>query len=122
MPVLAARRFTSLDALRGLVTRSLYKTGAWREHLREAASEGESARFGSVERAVAQTDPSDQAEGLYLKIEEQGRVVERLKWVRSSFLTAVLDGDGHWLDRPIVQNRLAPGVDLFAGDLEVSRP
>ena len=57
--------------------------------------------------------PGD-AEGLYLKIEEDGVVVERYKWVRASFLTAVLDSGGHWLDRPIVPNRLADGVDLFA--------
>ena len=56
----------------------------------------------------------DDAEGLYIKVEEDGRVVERYKWVRTSFLTEVLDSGGHWLDRPIVPNRLADGVDLFA--------
>jgi hypothetical protein len=114
VPVLADGRFESLAALRGLVGPSRYKTPRWREHLQEAADEGESGRFGSVERALAQTDPSDEAEGLYVKVEEGGHVALRLKWVRPSFLTAVLDGDSHWLDRPIVQNRLASGVDVFA--------
>ena len=54
-------------------------------------------------------------EGLYLKVEEGGRVLGRYKWVRASFLSAVLDSGTHWLRRPIVPNRLAPGVDLFGG-------
>ena len=117
VPVLAQGAFPSLAALQRLVGPSLYKTPDWRTHLAQAAAAGESGRFGSVERAVAQTDPSDQAEGLYIKVEEDGRVVERLKWVRASFLSAVLDAEGHWLDRPIVQNRLAPGVDIFSPQL-----
>lgn len=38
----------------------------------------------------------------------------RYKWIRASFLTAVVDSGSHWLARPIVPNRLADGVDLFA--------
>jgi hypothetical protein len=113
VPVLAERAFGSLAELRGLMGRSLYKTALWRERLREAAAQGESARFGSVERAVSETDPSDDAEGLYVKVEEGGRVVERYKFVRASFLTSVLDSSSHWLDRPIVPNQLAAGVDIF---------
>lgn len=53
------------------------------------------------------------AEGLYIKVEEGGQVVERYKFVRASFLTAVVDSGGHWLDRPIVPNGLAAGVTLW---------
>lgn len=113
VPVLAARPFTSLATLRALVGPSLYKSPRWREALAEAAASGESARFGDVDRAIQQTDPSDEAEGLYLKVEHGGEVVSRYKWVRASFLTAVSDSESHWLDRPIVPNGLAPGVDLF---------
>ncbi|MGI9410217.1 MAG: hypothetical protein ACR2OV_09095, partial [Hyphomicrobiaceae bacterium] len=60
-----------------------------------------------------QTDPSDLMEGLYIKIEEQGRVVERLKYVRADFLTTVVNSDSHWQSRPILPNRLAPGIDIF---------
>jgi len=41
-------------------------------------------------------------------------VLGRYKWIRASFLTAVVDSGSHWLARPIVPNRLADGVDLFA--------
>ena len=79
------------------------------------APEAEAAERGlEVERCVRETDPSHEAEGLYLKWEEDGVVKGRYKWIRASFLTAVQDSGSHWLDRPIVPNRLAPGVDLYA--------
>ncbi len=46
--------------------------------------------------------------------EEDGVVTERYKYVRADFLTAVFAAEGHWLNRPIIPNRLAEGVDLFA--------
>lgn len=106
-------------ALPGLVARSLYKSPGWRTMLAESAC---SANVDPA-RALGETDLSDLAEGLYVKVEEGGVVVERYKWVRAGFLTAVLDSGSHWLSRPIVPNRLAPGVDLFAPEPggEVSR-
>jgi hypothetical protein len=96
--------------LPGLVARSLYKSARWKERLREAAA----AAGVDPERAARETDPSDDAEGLYVKVEEGGRVVERYKWIRAGFLTAVADSESHWLSRPIVPNELAEGVDLYA--------
>lgn len=52
-------------------------------------------------------------EGLYLKVEEGGRVVERYKWVRPEFLQAILDSGEHWADRPIEPNRLADPAVLY---------
>jgi len=45
-------------------------------------------------------------EGLYLKIEENGCVADRVKYVRASFLQTVEESGTHWLDRPIVPNGL----------------
>lgn len=64
-------------------------------------------------RVLKETDTSPLMEGLYIKVEEQGEVKERYKFVRSSFLQAVFDSESHWQDRPILPNRLAPGVELF---------
>lgn len=98
--------------LPALVARSLYKSAAWRDRLRASAAEAGI----DPERAALETDPSDLAEGLYIKVEDPARgvVLGRYKWVRASFLTAVVDSGSHWLARPIVPNRLAAGVDLFA--------
>lgn len=67
-----------------------------------------------VERTLEDTDPSVTMEGLYVKVEEDGQVLERYKWVRASFLAKVVASDSHWQSRPIVPNLLAEGVDLYA--------
>jgi len=97
-------------SLPDLVGRSIYKSPAWREALEEAARQAGI----DPERARRETDPSDQAEGLYVKVEEEGRVVERYKWIRASFLTSVVDSGSHWLARPILPNRLAPDAERVA--------
>ena len=57
---------------------------------------------------------SETMEGLYLKQEENGRVIGRYKFVRTEFLQTVADSGDHWMNRPIEPNRLRDGVDLFA--------
>jgi hypothetical protein len=111
VPVLYDGPATSLEELVALVGPSRYKSGGWRDHLTEEAA----GRGLDVETALRETDPSDLMEGLYVKVEEGGRVVGRYKWVRADFLTAVVDSGTHWLRRPIIPNRLAAGVDLFGG-------
>lgn len=64
------------------------------------------------ERAVRQTDLSGVMEGLYVKTEAGGVVTGRYKFVRGAFQQLVV-ADGHWQDRPLIPNRLAPGVSLF---------
>ena len=67
-----------------------------------------------AERCLRETDASPLMEGLYIKIEEDGRVKERLKYVRASFAQAVDSSGSHWLDRPIVPNGLdRPLEELF---------
>jgi len=58
---------------------------------------------------------TERMEGLYIKWEEDGKVLGRYKFVRSSFLQAVEDQGEHWMERPIEPNLLRKGVDLFAG-------
>jgi hypothetical protein len=109
-PVLAEGAGESLPALGELLKPSRYKSPGWRDRVGELAAELGLDR----ERVWRETDPADEAEGLYIKVEEEGRVVERYKYIRQSFLTAVVDSGTHWLSRPIVPNQLAPGVDIFA--------
>ena len=65
------------------------------------------------ELAVRQTDLSGIMEGIYIKVEDGDYVTDRLKFVRGSFLNTILDSESHWVNRPIVANCLADGVDLF---------
>lgn len=68
----------------------------------------------NAERVLKETNPSYLMEGLYIKWEEDGIVKGRYKFVRPDFLNSILDSETHWLDRPIVPNQLAEGVDLFS--------
>lgn len=93
-----------------LVQDSVYKTAAWREGLRMAAR----ASGQDPDKVLAETDDTDLAEGLYLKQETAEATIGRFKYVRHGFLQTILDSGTHWASRPIIENRLAPGVDLFA--------
>jgi hypothetical protein len=52
-------------------------------------------------------------EGLYIKVEEGDAVVDRYKYVRGHFVQQILDSGSHWLERPIIPNRLKPGITIF---------
>jgi hypothetical protein len=115
MPIVSVRVLwqgqpESLALLTKLIGPSHFKSAHWKSALgRQARDCGVAA-----EQAIRETDSSSDMEGLYLKVEEAGRVVARLKYVRASFLNAILDSGTHWLARPIIPNLLAPGVDLWS--------
>ena len=67
-----------------------------------------------VDRVLRETENSKLMEGLYIKVEENGAVVDRMKYVRYSFLQTVEESQTHWLERPIVPNKLDKNInDLF---------
>lgn len=67
-----------------------------------------------LEQALQQSDLSGIMEGIYIKVEDGDYVTDRLKFVRASFLNTILDSESHWLNRPMVANCLAEGIDLFS--------
>ncbi|MCA8923559.1 MAG: RNA ligase family protein [Planctomycetes bacterium] len=111
VPVLGEGRFASLDQVLALLGPSVCKSPGWGAGLLRAAE----AEGLDPARIALETDPSDLAEGLYLKWEEAGEVRARFKFVRASFSQRVLDSGSHWKDRPVVKNALRPEVDVFAG-------
>ena len=117
VPVLYDGSAPNQAGLRALIRPSAFKTSLWREALDAQAT----AAGVSPAVARAQTDPSDLMEGLYLKVEEGGQVVERLKFVRRDFLTTIVDAGDHWRERPIIANVLRPDVDLYADEREGAR-
>jgi hypothetical protein len=109
VPVLSEGPLQSIDELRPMIRPSLYKSPAWKQRLTALYEEQKM----SAERAWKETDASDYSEGLYLKVEVDGEVVERLKFVRASFLTAIIESETHWLNRPIIPNQLRDGMQLY---------
>jgi hypothetical protein len=99
--------------LAGLVRPSLAKSAEWRDRFEHAVS-----RQGlPLELCWRQTDPSGNAEGLYVKVESDREVLGRYKFVRHSFTQTILDSGSHHAARPILPNELAPGSDVFAPEL-----
>lgn len=109
-PVLAAGKFSRMEDILKYLGDSNYISHHHIEHLRE-----EAARLGlDADRICRETDASRTMEGIYIKVEENGRVVDRMKYVRASFLQTVEESQSHWLDRPIVPNRITvPITELF---------
>ena len=109
VPVLHAGTVPSLNALTAYLGPSTCRTHTWKDALVDAA-QGSGV---DPTRALAETDLDDHMEGLYLKVEENGAVAERYKWVRPTVLTAILDAGTHWMDRPIVSNRLVNPAVMY---------
>lgn len=109
VPILHTGPLDTLHALTALAGPSTCRTAHWRDALATAA-QGSGV---DPERAAAETDLNEQMEGLYLKLESGNEVLERYKWVRPTFLTAILDSGSHWMDRPIVPNQLADPAVMY---------
>jgi hypothetical protein len=107
VPVLYQGRSPSMKEIKSLIDKSLYKTDEWKENLKQGLAD--------TSQIWKETAPSDEMEGLYIKVEQDKIVTDRCKYVRSTFLTSVLESETHWADRPIVPNRLAEGVDIYGG-------
>ena len=102
VPVLGEGVYKSKEEVLALLGNSNYITEKHIEVLRETAE-----RLNlDAERQIMETDPSMLMEGLYIKIEENGTVTERVKFVRASFLQCVKESQTHWQHRPIVPNRV----------------
>lgn len=110
VPVLRVGTFQTLASLTALIQTSTCRTPEWPTALALAA------RQAGVDpaRAAAETDTADEMEGLYLKVEDDDRVIERYKWVRTGFIQALTGSGSHWADRPIIANRLADPEALYA--------
>lgn len=109
VPVLKTGFFQNKEDLISLLGKSNYISENKTETLRQT-----SGRLGlDAERQVRETDASDTMEGLYIKIEENGQVIDRLKYVRASFTQTVDVSQTHWLDRPIVPNGLAIPLEVI---------
>lgn len=110
VPVLGEGSYSSKEEILNLIGHSRYITENQRENLHGAA-----VRLGlDPERNSRDADMSGLMEGLYIKIEENGEVTGRMKFVRALFLQCVDFSETHWIDKPIIPNQLnVPIESLF---------
>lgn len=99
--------------MRSWVGKSVYRSDDWRDALAEAADRAGMRPEDALKAAGSDHPQADLCEGLYLKIEDENKVLARYKWVRPGFVQTILDNDLHWSKRPLIRNRLAEGVDLY---------
>jgi hypothetical protein len=107
--VLHEGRVATLQALQRLIGPSSFIRESCQEHLRAACA----TRGLEYSQVMKETDTSSLMEGLYVKVEEDGIVKERYKYVRARFLQTVFDSESHWMDRPLLPNGLKVGAELF---------
>ncbi len=107
VPVLSSGVYHSMDDILKYLGNSNYISENHIENLK-----AEAIKLGlDSERQIRETDNSMLMEGLYIKLEENGSVVDRMKYVRYSFLQTVELSETHWLDRPIIPNGLDGKID-----------
>ena len=108
--VLSEGKFNKLDDILKYLGRSNFISDSHIENLVDSA-----ASLGiDPERTKMETDLSTTMEGLYIKVESETEVLNRVKYVRYSFLQTVVESSTHWLDRPIVPNKLSKDIsELF---------
>ena len=107
VPVLGSGYYTSKEEMLELLGQSGYVTGNQRQNLWDAA-----VKLGlDPERNCRETETSGLMEGLYIKVEENGQVADRMKYVRAAFLQCVDFSEIHWIDKPIIPNQLAVPTD-----------
>jgi RNA ligase len=109
VPVLFEGVLSSHKQLVGMLQTSHYIQPGHLEQMRQICEQ----RGIDGARSIQQTDPNSLMEGLYIKVEELEIVLARYKYVRSSFLTTILQSETHWLNRPIIPNQLRSGIGLF---------
>lgn len=109
VPVLKEGVFATQKEVLGLLGESRFISPNHIERLRELC-----VREGiDPERQCRETDPSALMEGLYIKVEQDGCVTERMKYVRSGFAQCVDESGTHWLDRPIIPNQLEAAGSIW---------
>jgi len=112
--VLKEAVINSLDELIALVGQSKYINNGHIERLRDYCMQNKE----DAEKRCGETDPSTLMEGVYMKIEQNGKVIERTKFVRASYLQCVELSNSHWLSRPIIPNQLEyPLENIFEAEL-----
>ena len=108
--VLAEGKFNKIDEVLKYLNNSNFITENHIENLKETATS-----LGlDPEKIARETDQGLTMEGLYIKVEDEYEVIERLKYVRYSFMQTIAESATHWIDRPIIPNKLSKDIsDLF---------
>ena len=108
VPILASLKPSSLEQITGLVSNSLYHSDEWEDLLKSKCME-QSVSFG---KTIKETDCSGLSEGLYIKHEDDDKIIGRYKYVRYEFVQNILDSGSHLRDRLPIHNVLSEHTNI----------
>jgi hypothetical protein len=102
VPVLAAFKPSALWQITNLINKTNFQSKNWKETLKEKC-----LMMGiNLEKSLKETDQSGLMEGLYIKHEDDFKVIGRYKYVRYEFLQSILNSETHLIDRVTINNCL----------------
>ena len=104
VPLLFEGKLSTRERLFDLIGRSKYITEG---HLSELSKVAESLGLDPKD-VLLHTDGTTLMEGLYIKVEENGRVVERMKYVRHGY-TQTAGTEERWHSQTVIPNKLKNG-------------
>lgn len=105
-----------LKDLLALVQHSYAKSGVWADRFEQTVMRENL----DLKRAWKGTDKSRVMEGLYIKVEENGVVTERYKWIRRDFVQAIEESGQHHAEQPFIPNQLDARADIYASELTLT--
>lgn len=102
VPVIASFKPSSLEQLTSLVGKPKYQSDYWRKSMWDIC---EKSRRDTT-TAFQETDDSHLMEGLYIKHEDDEKIIGRYKYVRYEFVQLIINSGTHLRDRVLVKNQL----------------
>lgn len=110
VPVLYQGKKTDLNHLKNLAFNpSLYQSEKWKDNLLIACNFVNDDYISRLDKLVDRRE----MEGIYIKVEKDGRVIDRFKWVNPNFKQTIINSDEHWQSRFPVPNLLNKPVIPF---------
>lgn len=98
--------FSKLSEIASLIGPSAYVTTRQADNIRNQPGI-------DIDTELLYTDTSGLMEGLYIKQEDDEKVLGRYKFIRKDFVEKIIDS-GHWKKRNLVPNLLADSSSLSA--------
>ena len=99
-PVLAQKSFKSKNEILALLQKSAYVSPDFEQNLKNACA----VAGVDYEQVLKETDLTPLMEGLYIKVESDGAVTKRAKFVRNNYKQIITQG--RWIDKTIIPNKL----------------
>lgn len=102
VPVISSGISVSLSEITDLVGKPKYQSDKWLQSMQFVCQKS----GYDIDLVFAETDSSGLMEGLYIKHEDEGRVLDRYKYVRFDFVNKIINSGTHVKDRVLIKNKV----------------